>query len=54
MAKTESIITITVNDKEKQDLKNALVKLTENKIGFSCARLTEEEIKIVEFIKTDL
>lgn len=54
MAKSESEIKIILNDKEKVDLKNAVKKLTENKIGFSSSNLTEDETKIIDFIKEDL
>lgn len=54
MAKTESETKLILTDKERTDLKNSLNKLTEPKIGFNCIILTEDESKLIEFIKTDL
>lgn len=54
MAKTESEVKLILTDKERVDLKNSLKKMTENKIGFNAIVLTEDEQKLIEFIKTDL
>jgi hypothetical protein len=54
MAKTESEVKLVLTDKERNDLKNSLNKLTENKIGFGMIVLTEDETKLIEFIKSDL
>lgn len=54
MAKTESEIKIILTDKEKNNLKSSIEKLTVNQIGFGKVNLTEDETKIINFIKSDL
>lgn len=54
MAKTESEIKITISDKERNDLKSSIEKLTEPKIGFNQVTLTDGENDILNFIKDKL
>lgn len=51
MAKTESEIKIILTDKEKNDLKSGIEKLTEKKIGFGNVDLTTDEATIIDYIK---
>ena len=51
MAKTESEIKIILTDKEKNDLKSSIEKLTEKKIGFGNVDLTTDEATIIDYIK---
>lgn len=52
MAKIETEVTIKLNSDEKTNLVSVINKLTDKKIGFNTASLSEDENKIVEFLKT--
>jgi pyruvate formate-lyase activating enzyme-like uncharacterized protein len=54
MAKTENEIKIIISSDERNNLKSAIEKLTEKKVGFNMPTLTEDEDKIINFIKLDL
>lgn len=51
MAKSESEIKLTISDKERTDLKSAIEKLTEKKPGFNSPMLSDDETKIIDFLK---
>jgi hypothetical protein len=53
MAKIESEIKITLTSEENNNLKNAIKKLTEVKIGFQKPDLTKEEEEIINYLKTN-
>lgn len=52
MPTIETQTTIKIDETEKKDLVSAIEKLTENKIGFNSIQLTDNESKIIEFLKS--
>lgn len=54
MAKTESEVKLILTEKEKNNLKSSLDKLTQQKIGFQRNLLDEDELKIVDYIKNEM
>ena len=54
MAKSENEIKIILTNDEKNNLISAVKKLTVKKVGFGGVDLSEEETKMLDFIKKEL
>lgn len=52
MAKTESETKIVISDKERTDFISAIEKLTKQSPGFNSPVLTDDETKIIDFMKS--
>lgn len=52
MATSETETIIKLNNDEKNHLVSSIQKLTDLKIGFNKANLSEDENKIIEFLKS--
>lgn len=52
MPKKESETKVILTDKERADLINAIAKLTVTAPGFNSPVLSEDETKIIDFLKT--